>query len=76
MNILYYSGKANVVVYALSLFSMGSIAHVQEEKMKFGKDVHRLARLEVRFMDLTEGGMVVTNGTKSSLVSKVKEKQY
>ena len=54
-----------MVFYALSRFSLGSTTHVKEEKMKLAKDVHRLARLEVIFMDLTEGGIVVTNGTKS-----------
>ena len=61
-----------MVVDALSRFSMGSTDHVEEENMKLAKDVHRLARLEVRFMDSTEGGIVVTNGIESSLVSKVK----
>ena len=32
MGILYHPGKANVFVNALRRFSMGSIAHVEEEK--------------------------------------------
>ncbi|WMV50720.1 hypothetical protein MTR67_044105 [Solanum verrucosum] len=32
MNVLYHPGKANVVVDALSRLSMGSVAHVEEEK--------------------------------------------
>ncbi|WMV07261.1 hypothetical protein MTR67_000646 [Solanum verrucosum] len=35
------------------------------------KDVHRLARLEVRLIDSAEGGIEVTNGTELSLVSEV-----
>ncbi|KAH0712645.1 hypothetical protein KY289_008604 [Solanum tuberosum] len=54
MSILYHSGKANVVTYALSRFSMGSIAHVEEEKRELVKDVHKLARLGVRLMDSTK----------------------
>ena len=54
---------------------MCSTTHIEEEKKELPKDVHILAHLEVRIMDFTEEGIVVTNGTKSSLVSKVKEKQ-
>ena len=75
MSILYHQGKANIVVDALSRLSMGSTAHVEEEKRELAKDVHRLARLGVRLMDSTEGGVVVMNGAESSLVSEVKEKQ-
>ncbi|KAH0775071.1 hypothetical protein KY290_012208 [Solanum tuberosum] len=70
-----FEGKANVVVDALSRLSMGSTTHVEEEKRELAKDVHRLARLEVRLMDFTKGEIVVTNGAESSLVSEVKEKQ-
>ncbi|WMV41073.1 hypothetical protein MTR67_034458 [Solanum verrucosum] len=45
MNVLYHSGKANVVAYALSRLSMGSVAHVEEERKELAKDVYRLARL-------------------------------
>ncbi|KAH0776371.1 hypothetical protein KY290_007782 [Solanum tuberosum] len=68
MSILYHPGKANVVVDALSRMSMGSTTHVEEEKKELAKYVHRLARLGVRLMDSTEGGIVVTNGAESSLV--------
>ena len=69
MSILYHPSKANVVDDALSMLSMGSTAHVEEEKMELAKDVHKLARMGVRLMDSTEGGIVVTNGAESSLVS-------
>ncbi|WMV46551.1 hypothetical protein MTR67_039936 [Solanum verrucosum] len=75
MSILYHPGKANVVVGALNMLSMGSTAHVEEDKKELAKDVHRLARLGVRLMDFTEGGAVVMYGDESSLVSKVIEKQ-
>ena len=70
MSILYHPGKANVVVDTLSKLSMGSTGHVEEEKRELDKDMHRLAHLEVR-LDFIEEGIVVTNGTKSSLLSKV-----
>ena len=75
MNILYHQCKGNMVPDALSRLSMGSTTYVKEEKRKLDKDVHRLAHLEVRLMDSTEGGIMVTNGAKSSLVLEVKEKQ-
>ncbi|KAH0658081.1 hypothetical protein KY289_026829 [Solanum tuberosum] len=37
MSILYHPGKANVVVDALSRLSMGSTAHVKEEKRELAK---------------------------------------
>ena len=74
MSILYHLGNVNVVVNALSKLSMGCTAHVEEQKRDLSKDVHRLARLGVILMDSIEGGIVVTNGAESSLVSEVKEK--
>ena len=44
-SILYYLGKANVVVDALRSLSMGSTTHVEEEKRDIYKDMHRLVRL-------------------------------
>ncbi|WMV43427.1 hypothetical protein MTR67_036812 [Solanum verrucosum] len=45
MNVLYHPGKANVVADSLSRFSMGNVAHVEDEKKELVRDVHRLARL-------------------------------
>ena len=39
------------------------------------KDVHRLARLGVHLMIISESGVTVQNGAESSLVVEVKEKQ-
>ncbi|KAH0642176.1 hypothetical protein KY285_034832 [Solanum tuberosum] len=75
MSILCHPGKANVVFDALSRLSMGSTAHFEEDKKELAKYVHRLARLGVRLMDSTEGGVVVMNGVESLLVSEVKDKQ-
>ena len=75
MSIVYHPGKTNVVADALSRLTMGSTAHVEKEKRELANYVHRLSRLGVRLMDSTKGGIVVTNGAESSLVSEVKEKQ-
>ena len=75
MHILYHPGKANVVVDALSRLSMGNTTNLEEEKKELSIDVHRVAKLGVRLMDSTEVGLVVTNGSKSSLVSEAKENQ-
>ena len=45
MSVHYHPGKANVVAVSLSRLSMGSVAHVEEERKELVKDVHRLARL-------------------------------
>ncbi|WMV41426.1 hypothetical protein MTR67_034811 [Solanum verrucosum] len=75
MNVHYHLGKANVVVDALIRLSIGSLAHVLEEKKELAKDVHRLSRLGVCLLDTSDGGVIVRNGSESSLVVEVKEKQ-
>ncbi|KAH0704841.1 hypothetical protein KY285_019119 [Solanum tuberosum] len=72
MNVLYYSGNANVVADALSRLSMGSVAHVEEENKELAKDVHRLARLGVCLTDTSDCGVIVQNGSESSLVAELK----
>ena len=52
MNVHYHPGKANVVADALSRLSMGSVAHVAEQRKEIVKDVHRFARLGVRLMSI------------------------
>ncbi|WMV07755.1 hypothetical protein MTR67_001140 [Solanum verrucosum] len=51
---------------------MGSTAHIEEEHRELARDVHRLPRLGVRLIDSAEGGIEVTKGAESSLVSEVK----
>ncbi|KAH0686116.1 hypothetical protein KY284_016669 [Solanum tuberosum] len=62
MSLHYHPGKANVVADALSRLSMGRVAHVEKERNELAKDVHRLARLGVRLMSISNGGLTVQNG--------------
>ncbi|TMX04679.1 hypothetical protein EJD97_005968 [Solanum chilense] len=75
MSILYLPGKANVVADALKRLYVSYITYLKEEKKELAIDVHRFARLGVRLIDSNKGGAVVTNRSKSSLVSEVTEKQ-
>ncbi|WMV08732.1 hypothetical protein MTR67_002117 [Solanum verrucosum] len=66
---------ANLVAASLSRLSMGSVSHIDDDKKELVRDVHRLARLGVQLVDSTKGGVMVHNGSKSSLVSDVKAKK-
>ncbi|XP_070007835.1 uncharacterized protein [Nicotiana sylvestris] len=76
VNILYHLGKANVIADALGRQSMGSVAHVEAEKRQLTKEIHQLACLGVRLVDYGNGGVVLQNAAKSSLIVEVKERQY
>nr|XP_009777849.1 PREDICTED: uncharacterized protein K02A2.6-like [Nicotiana sylvestris] len=76
VDILYHPGKANIVVDTLSRCSMGSLAHVKADNRTMIKEVHLLAYLGVRLLDSENGGIVLQNRAKSSLVAEVKEKQF
>lgn len=76
ISIIYHAVKANVVVDALSRFSMVSVAHVENEKKELVRDVHRLARLCVGLVDSTKGGFMVHHSSESSFVLHVKSKQH
>ena len=52
---------------------MGSVAHVEEERKELVNDVHRLARLGVLLMSISNNGVTVQNEAESSLVVEVKE---
>lgn len=71
MSILYHSHKANVVVDDLSRLSMGSTTQYKKDKEELVKDMHRLARWQVRLIDYTKGGVAVINGVKLSLLLEV-----
>ena len=51
MSVNYHLGKANIVVDALTLLSMGKVSPIDYEKKEMVKEVHKLARLGVRLLD-------------------------
>ncbi|WMV07840.1 hypothetical protein MTR67_001225 [Solanum verrucosum] len=54
---------------------MGSVENVEEERKELAMDVHKLARLGVHLMIISDGGVMIQNGAESSLVVEVKEMQ-
>ncbi|XP_075112000.1 uncharacterized protein LOC107766740 [Nicotiana tabacum] len=76
VDILYHPGKANIVANALSRKSMGSLSHVEADKVKMTKYLCHLANLQVRLVDAEGGRILVQNTAKSSLVTEVKERQH
>ncbi|WMV50428.1 hypothetical protein MTR67_043813, partial [Solanum verrucosum] len=52
---------------------MGSVAHVEEERKELANTLTSLARLGVRLMSISDGGVTIQNGSESSLVAEVKE---
>ena len=62
MSVLYHPDKSNVVVYALSHMTMGSVSHIDEAKKHLVRDVHRLARLGVRLdiLRMVGSGSMIT----------------
>lgn len=75
MSIIHHPCKANILVDAISRLSMRATAHVKEENKELDKDIHILTHLGDGLMYSIEGGIMVTNESKSSLVSKVKENE-
>lgn len=60
---------------ALSLLYMGSVAHTEENEIEFVQYVHRLDQLDVHLVDSTKGVVLPHNGSESSFVADVKDKQ-
>ena len=76
MSILHHPSKVNVVADALSRMIMGSVSQIDEAKKDLVKDIHRLARVSVRFQYSLNGGFMIHNNSESSLVFEVKYKQH
>ncbi|XP_070013471.1 uncharacterized protein [Nicotiana sylvestris] len=68
--------EANIVANALSRKSMGSLRHVEADKVKITKYLCQLANLQVRLVDAEGGRILVQNTAKSSFVTEVKERQH
>nr|XP_016484198.1 PREDICTED: uncharacterized protein LOC107804779 [Nicotiana tabacum] len=62
--------------YYRSRKSMGSLSHVEADKVKMTKYLCQLANLQVRLVDAEGGRILVQNTTKSSFVTEVKERQH
>ena len=75
MSVRYHPGKTTVVENSLRRLSMGTVAQVEEERKALVKDVHKLARLRVLLVRISDNGVTVQNGVESSLLVEVKEKQ-
>ena len=73
MNVHYHPGKANVLADALSRMRIRSTTHIEDEKKKLAKEVHRLVRLGVQLVDPTNGGVSVQPSSESSLIVEVKK---
>ncbi|XP_070005709.1 uncharacterized protein [Nicotiana sylvestris] len=70
------SSSANVVADALSRRSIGSLSYLQPEKRGIAHELHQLASLGVRLLDSGDIGITLQDTATSSLVTKVKERQY
>ncbi|XP_070036897.1 uncharacterized protein [Nicotiana tomentosiformis] len=55
---------------------MGSLAHVEAKKIELDRELHQLTCLGVQLVDSDDGGVVLQNTAKSSLIAEVKERQY
>ena len=56
--------------------SIGSTTHVDDGKKDLVKDIHRLARMGVRLVYSTSGGVLVNPSLESSLVVEVKKGKH
>ena len=61
---------------AIRGMTMVSVSHLEKAKKYLLKDVHRLARLGVRFEDSLNGGFMVDQNSEPSLVVEVKSKKH
>ena len=76
MSVLYHPDKANVATDALSRMTIGSVSHLDEAKKDVVREVHRLARLGVRYESSPDRCVIVHHNSESSLAVKVKSKQH
>ena len=78
ITILYHPGKANVVADALSrkAWSMGSLAHLQVSRRPLAREVQTLANDFMRLEVLEKGGFLACVEARSSVLDKIKGKQF
>lgn len=75
MSMHYHPSMANVVAGAHRILSMGSLAHVEEERKELVKDVKSHGLFGVSIIRILDSGVAVQNGAESSLVVEVNENQ-
>lgn len=74
MSVHYKPGKVTIVADALSQLSMGMVSHIDYYKKYVVKEVHQLARIDVRIVDTQSWGVLVNSSFESSNVVFVKDK--
>ena len=72
IDILYHPGKANVVAYALSRKSMGSLTDVQPERRDMVWEIKRLSSLGDRLTISEDTGVSIREVAESSIIDEVK----
>lgn len=75
MSLHYHIGKTNVVDDALIRLSIGSLAHMDEDKWELVKDIHHLSNLGVCLTVSGDGDVFVHLVSLLSLVIEKMEKQ-
>ena len=76
ISVFYHPRKTNIIVHAQSCMIMGSVSHLYEAKKNLEMEVHRFARFVVRLESSPDGGAIVHQNSKSSLVIEGKSKQH
>ncbi|KAF3660837.1 hypothetical protein FXO37_13202 [Capsicum annuum] len=59
-------GKSNIVADSLSRMSMGSVAHMEDNKKKLVQEVHQNSRLGVRLVNSAEGSVKIEHQKPSN----------
>lgn len=72
VNILYHSGKGNIVVDSFNWLPMGSIEHLTLFQQEVARYVHKLDSVVVFLINSKDGVIVLLNSVKSPLVKLVK----
>ncbi|XP_070010935.1 uncharacterized protein [Nicotiana sylvestris] len=71
---MYYDALGVGLECFLMQYGKGSLAQVEDEKQQLIREIHLLACLGVRLVYSDDGGVVLQNTTKSSLIDEVKER--
>ena len=64
MSLYNHLVKANMIVDTFSMFYMGRLSHIDEEKRGLVKDIHKLVNIGVHLLDSKDGGVIVQRVVK------------